>query len=58
METKPWKSKTLVVNALFALLVVSGFDKKLGMTSDNLLLIVSSLNMVLRLVTKNKIGLN
>lgn len=52
---KPWKSKTLIANAIMALLAVSGL--KVGLSSDQLLMALSGVNIILRLVTKDKIGL-
>ena len=54
---KPWKSKTLLTNALVGLLAVSGLREKLGVGADQVLLVLSVVNMVLRLVTKDKVGL-
>ena len=58
MSTKPWKSKTLLANFLFAAAVYFGFDKKYNITADQLTSAILGLNIMLRLVTKNKIGLN
>ena len=54
---KPWKSKTLWANALVGLLAVSGLREKLSIGADQVLLILSVVNLVLRLVTKDKVGL-
>jgi hypothetical protein len=59
MESKkPWLSKTLIVNTIVAILAVSGQSDKVGLDSDKLMMILSGVNIVLRLVTKDKIGLN
>ena len=54
---KPWKSKTLWANMLVGLLAVSGLREKLSIGADQVLMILSVVNMVLRLVTKDKVGL-
>jgi len=54
---KPWKSKTLLANLLVAVLAVSGLREKLGIGEDQVLMILAVVNMALRLVTKDKIGL-
>ena len=54
---KPWKSKTLWANLLVGLLAVSGLREKLSIGADQVLMILSVVNMVLRLVTKDKVGL-
>jgi hypothetical protein len=55
---KPWLSKTLIVNTVTALLAITGQTEKVGLSSDSLLVILSALNLVLRMVTKDKIGLD
>ena len=54
---QPWKSKTLWCNALVGVLAVSGVREKIGLGEDQILLILSVVNMVLRMVTKDKVGL-
>jgi|TARA_R100000501_G_C2605532_1_gene101435 hypothetical protein len=54
---KPWKSKTLWANLLVGLLAVSGLREKLSIGADQVVLVLSVVNMVLRLVTKDKVGL-
>ena len=54
---KPWFSKTLLVNAVMAILAVSGMTEKLDMSADKMMMILSGINILLRLVTKDKIGL-
>ena len=54
---KPWKSKTLWANLLVGLLAVSGLREKLSIGADQVLMILSVVNMALRLVTKDKVGL-
>jgi len=57
MKKKPWFSKTLIVNFVMAALAVSGLGEKVSLSSDQLVMALSGLNIVLRLVTKDKIGL-
>jgi len=55
METKkPYMSKTLIANFIVAGLAVAGFGDKL--TPAEIALGLSGLNVLLRLVTKDKIG--
>jgi len=54
---KPWKSKTLWANCLVGVLAVSGLREKLSIGADQVVLVLSVVNMVLRLVTKDKVGL-
>lgn len=55
-KKKPWLSKTLWVNALVA--VASFFPSVKEIVSpDNTLMLLAFINVVLRLVTKDKISL-
>ena len=54
---KPWRSKTLWANLLVGVLAVSGLREKLSIGADQVLMILSVVNMALRLVTKDKVGL-
>ena len=58
-EKKPWSSKTIWVNLLVAVsaMIPYGPIQEL-LTEANLVMILSVVNMVLRLVSKDKIGLN
>tara|TARA_Y100001972_G_scaffold52078_2_gene63773 strand:- start:3199 stop:3381 length:183 start_codon:yes stop_codon:yes gene_type:complete len=58
-EKKPWSSKTMWVNLLVAVsaMIPYGPIQEL-LTEANLVMILSVVNMVLRLVSKDKIGLN
>ena len=54
---KPWASKTLWANCVVGLLAVSGLREKLSIGEDQVLMVLAVVNMVLRLVTKDKVGL-
>jgi hypothetical protein len=54
---KPWQSKTLLANLLVAVMAVSGLREKVGIGEDQILMVLAVVNMFLRLVTKDKIGL-
>ena len=54
---KPWKSKTLWANLLVGVLAVSGLREKLSIGPDQVLMVLSVVNMGLRLATKDKVGL-
>jgi len=54
---KPWQSKTMWANVLVGVLAVSGLREKLSIGADQVLMLLSVVNMVLRLVTKDKVGL-
>ena len=54
---KPWVSKTLWANCVVGLLAVSGLREKLSIGEDQVLMVLAVVNMVLRLVTKDKVGL-
>lgn len=59
LEKKPWASKTLWLNLLVALGAMLPWEPVKEVFSEaNLIMILSVLNMVLRLVSKDKIGLN
>lgn len=59
LEKKPWASKTLWLNLLVAMGAMLPWEPvKEVMSEANLIMILSVVNMVLRLVTKDKIGLN
>lgn len=55
---KPWLSKTLLVNAIVGILAVSGLSEKMNISADQLGMALTGINIILRLVTKDKIGLN
>lgn len=55
---KPYKSKTLITNAVFAILAVSGLQAKLDISPEQFTMALTGLNIILRLLTKDKIGLN
>lgn len=59
LEKKPWASKTLWLNLLVAMGAMLPWEPvKEVMSEANLIMILSVVNMVLRLVSKDKIGLN
>lgn len=57
---KPWLSKTLWVNALMAALaLIPGPAHEWAVAhQDLMMMVVTGVNMLLRLVTKDKIGLS
>ena len=59
VEKKPWSSKTLWLNLLVAVGAMIPFEPVQAIFSEaNLVMILSVLNMVVRLVSKDKIGLS
>lgn len=54
---KPWFSKTLLVNMAVALLAVTGLATKIDISAESMMMALSGINIILRLVTKDKIGL-
>jgi hypothetical protein len=59
LEKKPWASKTLWLNLLVACAAMIPNPAVAEIFSEaNLVMMLSVLNMVLRLVSKDKIGLN
>ena len=57
VKKKPWLSKTLWANAAFALAKLFGLDEKIGLSADQVLMVLVVVNMGLRLVTKDKVSL-
>tara|TARA_Y100000401_G_C8324043_1_gene227079 strand:+ start:2007 stop:2192 length:186 start_codon:yes stop_codon:yes gene_type:complete len=58
-EKKPWKSKTLWLNLLVSVgAMLPWAPVAEAMSEGNLVMVLSVVNMVLRLVSKDKIGLN
>ena len=56
---KPWTSKTLWLNLLVAVGAMLPWSPvQEAMSESNLVMLLSVVNMVLRLVSKEKIGLN
>lgn len=55
---KPWFSKTLIVNFVMSALAVAGLTEKVGMSADQLVMALTGINIILRLVTKDKLGLD
>ena len=56
---KPWSSKTLLLNALVAIGMLLPWEPvREVMSETNMVMVLSVVNMVLRLVSKDKIGLN
>jgi len=53
---KPYKSKTLIANFLAAGIALVGFADKIS--PEQIVLGLSAMNVMLRLITKDKIGLN
>lgn len=53
---KPWESKTLIVNAILAILAVA-YPQALEFVTGNAEFLIIAINLVLRLVTKKKIQL-
>ena len=59
LSKKPWASKTLWLNLLVAAGAMMPWEPvKEVMSEANLVMLLSVVNMVLRLVSKEKIGLN
>jgi len=56
-KKKPWFSKTLIVNAVVALVAVTGLSDKVSLSAEQMMMALSGINIILRLVTKDKIGL-
>ena len=54
---KPWASKTLWANLLVGVLAVTGLREKVNIGEDQVLMVLAVVNMILRLVTKDKVGL-
>lgn len=56
---KPWKSKTLILNLIVAILAVAypPAVSFIQANSELVMALFAGLNMILRLVTKDKIGL-
>ena len=58
-EKKPWKSKTLWLNLLVSVGAMLPWSPVAeAMSEGNLVMVLSVVNMVLRLVSKDKVGLN
>ena len=58
-EKKPWKSKTLWLNLLVSVGAMLPWSPVAeAMSEGNLVMVLSVVNMVLRLVSKDKIRLN
>ena len=55
---KPWMSKTLIANLLVAIVAFFGPEYVEKIPKDSIIMVLASMNMLLRIVTKNKIGLN
>lgn len=53
---KPWFSKTLIVNFFFAAIAITGLSEKVSITADQMTMALTGVNIILRLVTKDKIG--
>ena len=59
IQKKPWASKTLLLNALVAIGMLLPWEPAREVMSEaNMVMILSVVNMILRLVSKDKIGLN
>ena len=58
-EKKPWKSKTLWLNLLVAAGAMMPWEPAKEIFSEaSLVMILSVVNMAMRLISKEKIGLN
>jgi len=58
VKKKPWLSKTLILNFLVAALALSGLNEKINLSAEQIAIGLTGLNILLRLVTKDKIGLD
>lgn len=56
---KPWASKTLLLNFFVALGMLLPWEGVREIMSEgNMVMVLSVVNMLMRLITKDKIGLN
>lgn len=55
---KPWFSKTLITNAIMSILLLSGLNEKLDLSAEQIGMVLTGINIALRLITKDKIGLD
>lgn len=60
MENKaPWKSKTLWLNLIVGIVaLIPNPEIQAAFSESNLIILLSGLNLILRMVTKDKIGLD
>ena len=59
VQKKPWASKTLWLNLLVALGAMLPWEPvKEVMSESNIIMILSVVNMVMRLISKDQIGLS
>ena len=59
VQKKPWASKTLGLNLLVALGAMLPWEPvKEVMSESNIIMILSVVNMVMRLISKDQIGLS
>jgi len=57
-KKKPWMSKTLILNFIVAALALSGLNEKISLSAEQIAIGLTGLNILLRLITKDKIGLD
>ena len=55
---KPWLSKTILTNFVVAVVAFFGEKYVVQFPQDTILMFLGALNIILRLVTKDKIGLD
>ena len=55
---KPWLSKTILTNFVVAVVAFFGEKYVAQFPQDTILMFLGALNIILRLVTKDKIGLD
>jgi hypothetical protein len=56
---KPWFSKTLIINFIVAACAIVGFSlDSIGITETVMVTALNFINIILRMVTKDKIGLS
>ena len=57
-KKKPYLSKTLIANLLVGIIAMAGPEWVAKIPKEQIVIALSLMNMILRLVTKDKIGLS
>ncbi len=56
-KKKPWQSKTIITNVVVAIVAFFGDKYVAQFTPESIMMFLGAINIVLRMITKDKIGL-
>lgn len=58
VKKKPWQSKTILTNVIVAIVAFFGEKYVAQFSPENIMMFLGAINILLRMITKDKIGLD